>query len=338
MKKEKVSYFIVGLFVLVIGATLLVVLYRLTDQRGPVDHYHIHYHNVSGIKYGTIVSYEGYQIGQVEDVIPERRNNRIGYRVEISVNKGWKIPSDSVAMIVSSGLISSRMIDIHEGQSDIILSPGAELRGAEQVDLFQAMGDVASDFHRLTTEGIEPTLNVFIEQVTKMTDTLEHVASKNIQPFFETLQKNVSDPVIWNDTKRLLASMNLAVGNMNKFLGEENQQQVVEILKNFKGVGENMNQLTQRIEFTRSEIHKAASQLNKLVEENSENISDTITSSKASVKALHMTLTTISDHINSVMYDLEGMMRNLNEFSREIRENPSLLISSSPQAEEGEEK
>lgn len=336
MKKDSINYFVVGLFVLIIGAAMLVALYRLTDQRGPTDQYHVYYHNVSGLKYGTIVTYEGYQIGQVEGVLPERRSNQIDYRVDISVNQGWAIPSDSVAKIVSSGLISSRMIDISEGQNEIILSSGAELRGAEQIDLFSAMGDVATDFHRLTTEGIEPTLNVFIEQVTRMTDTLESVASTNIQPFFETLQKNLEDPVIWNDAKRLLGSLNKTVDNMNQFLDVENQQNIAGMLQNFEGVSENMNQLTRRIESTRVEIHKAASQLNALVTESREPLGETIHASKVSAEEMHSTLMTISDHINNIMYDFEGTMRNFHEFSREIRENPRLLISGSPQDDNGD--
>jgi len=338
MKKDSVNYFIVGLFVLILGATLLVVLYRLTDQQGPTDRYHVYYHNVSGIKYGTIVTYEGFQVGQVEKVTPERHLNRIDYRVEISISKGWVVPSDSVAMIVTSGLISSRMIDIREGQNKIILSPGSELRGEEQIDLFATMGDVASDFHRLTTEGIEPTLNVFIKQVTRMTDTLEDVTSNNIKPFFETLQKNIDDPVIWDDTKKLLAALNHTVDNMNRFLGEENQQHISGMLKNFDGMSENMNQLTRRFEQTRREIHKTATQLNKLVVDNRDAVSKTINASRMSAEELHTTLTTVAEHIDDLMYGLEGTIRNLNEFSREIRENPSLLISSSPQNDQGEEQ
>jgi phospholipid/cholesterol/gamma-HCH transport system substrate-binding protein len=218
------------------------------------------------------------------------------------------------------------------------LSPGAELRGEEQIDLFAAMGDVASDFHRLTTEGIEPTLNVFIDQVTRMTDTLENVAATNIQPFFETLQKNIEDPVIWNDAKKLLTSLNKTVDNMNRFLGDENQQHISGMLQNFESMSENMNQLTRRIEKTRREIHNAASQLNKLVVDNSDSVSKTISASRVSAEELHITLTTVSEHINTVMYDLEGTMRNLHEFSREIRENPRLLISGSPQDDHGNEQ
>lgn len=338
MKKDNINYFIVGLFVLMVGVTLLVVLYRLTDQTGPTDRYHVYYHNVSGIKYGTIVSYEGFQVGQVEHVKPERRRQGLTYRVEISVNQGWQIPSDSVARIVTSGLISARMIDIQEGQNEIILSPGAELRGDEQVDLFAAMGDVATDFHRLTTEGIEPTLNVFIEQVTRMTDTLESVASTDIRPFFETLQKNINDPVILQDAKSLLAAMNKSVDNLNRILSEENRQSITGVLNSFEGTGKNLEQLTRRIEVTRKEIHEAASQLNRLVKDNREPLGQTLSLSKTSAEELHNTLTTVSEHINNVMYDLEGTMRNLHEFSREIRENPRILLGGSAQREEGGEE
>ena len=70
MKRENINYLAVGLFVIVIMSAFFVVVYKITGRTGPTDHYFVTYDNVTGIKYGTPVSYEGYQVGQVELIEP----------------------------------------------------------------------------------------------------------------------------------------------------------------------------------------------------------------------------------------------------------------------------
>src|SRR3990172_5829245 len=107
MRRDRVNYFVIGVFVLAAGAALLLLLYRLTGTTGPTDRYHAYYDNVAGIKYGTVTYYKGFQVGQVESVSPEHREHRTRYRVEFSVTRGWKIPSGSVAAIVLPGPLAS---------------------------------------------------------------------------------------------------------------------------------------------------------------------------------------------------------------------------------------
>ena len=61
-----------------------------------------------------------------------------------SVQEGWKIPDDSVAYIVSSGLLAAVAIDIQEGRSSTPLRPGAEIQGSQEVDLFASVSSVLS--------------------------------------------------------------------------------------------------------------------------------------------------------------------------------------------------
>jgi len=115
MKRENINYFAVGVFVLSMLAMFFVVLYKITGRTGPTDEYYVVYSNVTGLKYGTPVLYEGYQIGQVEKIDPVHSGGATRYQISLSVIKDWKIPSDSIAHLVTSGLISAITIDIKEG-------------------------------------------------------------------------------------------------------------------------------------------------------------------------------------------------------------------------------
>ena len=65
MRRDNVNYLWVGSFVLVMAAVLLYALYRLTGQSGQGDVYYTRFPNVAGIKTGTVVTYEGFEVGNV---------------------------------------------------------------------------------------------------------------------------------------------------------------------------------------------------------------------------------------------------------------------------------
>ena len=95
MRSSKINYLVVGVFVLAMIGVLVVAVALLMGRTGAVDAYHAVYRNVTGIKFGTQVIYEGYPIGQVESVQPEERDGGMVFRVDFSITQGWKIPQDS---------------------------------------------------------------------------------------------------------------------------------------------------------------------------------------------------------------------------------------------------
>ena len=71
MRSSKINYLLVGCFVLAMIAAVVVTVATLTGRTGAVDRYYAIYSNVTGIKFGTQVIYEGYPIGQVEKLEPQ---------------------------------------------------------------------------------------------------------------------------------------------------------------------------------------------------------------------------------------------------------------------------
>jgi len=146
MRRDTINYTAVGAFVLVLFALVLTVLYQITGRRGPTDEYHAQYDNVEGIKYGTPDLYEGYPIGQVSEVLPVKSAQGTRFRLSLAVQNGWRIPADSEARVVKSGLLSAVAIDIREGDSASALSPGAEItsRGASDRSSVSRSGAVST--------------------------------------------------------------------------------------------------------------------------------------------------------------------------------------------------
>ena len=94
MKRDTVNYTLVGGFVVLMAVALVVVLVAVTGRSGPSDKYYVEYGNVTGIKFGTGVFYEGYRVGQVETIEPIPTEHGVRYKVALSVTAGWRIPRD----------------------------------------------------------------------------------------------------------------------------------------------------------------------------------------------------------------------------------------------------
>ena len=70
MKRDTINYLVVGIFVLVMLVALAALLLVVTDRRGPTDEYYVQYSSVAGVTSGTPIYFEGYTIGEVDDVEP----------------------------------------------------------------------------------------------------------------------------------------------------------------------------------------------------------------------------------------------------------------------------
>lgn len=286
MKHENVNYLVVGSFVLAVLAALIISLTLITGRDGDTENYNVYYDSVAGLKYGTIVSYEGYQLGQVESVEPVQDNGKTRYKVTFGIREDWKVPADSVARIVSSGLLGGISIDIKEGVSKTALKPGQTMSGQEGADLFAAVGGAAGDIKLLIGD-----VRKFVHTLNGETDLLA-------------------------DARKLLKRLDNSAANLEGMLSETNARNVSDMLGN-------MNSLSQRLDDTLSEVDHMVKSSSALVDDNRADI-------QRSIRHLSASLEVVSQHINTITYNLEGTSRNMNEFSRQIRENPGLLLGSTP--------
>jgi phospholipid/cholesterol/gamma-HCH transport system substrate-binding protein len=306
MRKDNVNYLLVGSFVLLMFGVLLVLVYRITGRQADTDTYYVRYGNISGVKVGTAVTYGGYQIGQVDEVEPVRAKGRTRYRLSLAIKAGWQIPEDSVARIVSPGLLSSNIIDIREGKSTASLRPGARINGQEEVSIMTVLNSMAFELKDLSDHSIKPLLNNLNRQVATVgTDLRRRI------------------PEITASTSQLLARLNRSAERLNDVLGDENRSHVNNVLANADKVSRNLANLSSEFARVRDQLDRLLRNSNQLLDHNRKDI-------RASVVALRTSLDTVSRNINTVVYNLRSTSRNMNEFSREIRANPGLLMGGTP--------
>jgi phospholipid/cholesterol/gamma-HCH transport system substrate-binding protein len=311
MKRDNINYLVVGSTVLAGMVLLLYVLFRLTGGVGERDPYHAYYGSVAGLRAGTPVNYEGYRVGAVSAIHPERRAAGMQYRVEMRVRDGWQIPADSIARIHAEGLLAETVINIEEGASREFLRPGDELQGQAGVDLFSALASVADEVGGLTRDGVRPLL-------------------ANLDSRINSLGDRVGEqlPLILDGMQGLVSSLQDSAVRINRILDSDREQQLVRVLDNADRMSVNMLQLSEGLLELQQEAGVLLATGRDLVEDNREDLD-------RSIRSLRHTLEEVAAQTEIILHDMEGTSRNMHEFSRQIRQNPGLLLGGRPAREQG---
>lgn len=322
MKSNKINYLLVGGFVIAMTVALVVVTAVLSGRTGATDAYFAIYKNVTGVKFGTQVLYEGYPIGQVEKITPMAEKGAMRFRVDMTVNQGWMIPEDSVASIRAPGLLSAITIAIDAGKSDKPLQPGTELKGQDAANLFAVMSNVASDLGNLADTHLRPLLISLDRTVNLMANLLEKDGERLVDEIV-TLVHDVGErvPKIAGDIEVFAAEMSKASKEITAFLSPANRAAMEDMIANLDAASK--------------DLHSVSGKTNQLLDNTNKMVSD------ANRQKVEATLTdvrhvteSLARHIDSINQNLEGTARNMYEFSREIRQNPGRLLGgSAPQDE-----
>lgn len=309
MKRDNINYFAVGVFVLSMLCVMLFLLYRLTGAANDTEIYYVKFHNVSGLISGTPVTYEGFVIGNVDDVVPIQKNNGTEYRITLQIKDSWNIPADSTARIYAAGLLADTVVDIREGQHSRHLQPGEEIIGVQEDDMFTVMNSVAAQFGELSQTTLKPLLS-------SVKETIDEVGGQ--------LQSSV--PILVDRSQRLLVQLDASVQQVHKLLEATNEVRISNIVKNVESTSENFHSLSAAFHHTQQELDSLIAQSNSLVGNNAQTIT-------ASIQSLHYSLDTLANRIDEIVYHLEDSSRNMNEFSRNIRHSPGLLLRGKGPAE-----
>lgn len=295
MKHDSINYTLVGVVVAAAIALLLAGLSMITGRGLATDDYIVRYRNVTGLRYGAPVFYQGYRIGEVGAVTPERNAEGTRYKVMLAIRHDWPIPKDSPARLQSSGLLADVSIGISEGRSHEMLKPGGELAGVEGADIFAAMGDLAAQVSDLTHNQISPLIRTLSQRVDSITGTIDQ-----------------STPLIMDQARTLLDRMNKASDALNDVLKPQNRAAVGAILGQVEG-------LSVELRKTRATLDGALGDFAAIAKDNRADL-------RSSVQDLRSTLGALSSRMDVIAHHLESSSRNLDEFSREIRSRPNRLI------------
>ncbi len=302
MYKQKINYVLIGFFVTAMLSAGVGAIALLSGRTGPTDRYFIVLDNVADVKFGTQVRYEGYPVGQVEGITPVIEGAGMEFRVGISIQPGWRIPADSIARIGSSSFLAAKTIDIDRGESQVAVAVGERIASAPPSDIFAAITATASEFSELSRKKLTPLL-----------ETLQSLA--------EALDGGA--PRILDELTAFTVSLNESIEPLQQILTQRNVDAVQNSIQNVEEATGNLAAISRNLTKTMVKVDNLAGNLDRLVEDNKDNVDQ-------SLKDIRYTLSAVAATVDSIVHNLEGTTRNMNEFSRLIRQNPGLLLDGTP--------
>ena len=214
MKRETINYALVGGFVVAMGLALLFALFQLTGRGKVTDTYFTDFNNVGGIKEGSMVTFEGHEIGRVGEISVQHSNGRTQYRLALNVKRGWEMPGGSTARRTATGFLAPLLVDIRAGHGPQ-LKPGEVIQADNSPLVMEAVADIAAKLAEITDRGIAPLLTRVGERIDRVGNQIEGAL-----------------PGLLSDLQKTLAQANRASSLLERALREENQQHLTRLLAN----------------------------------------------------------------------------------------------------------
>ena len=303
MKGNRLNYFAVGLFVIAAVVGLVVAVAVLSGRTGASEGYYAVYRNVTGVKFGTQVMYEGYPVGQVETVTPVPEAGGMSFRVNFAVRQGWRIPEDSVATIAAPGLLSAITISIQAGKSANALKPGSPVKSQEAANIFAMVSSVAGDIGVLAEQNVKPllaNLNQIAAEILAILDKDGKNLVRNAAAMVEDINARI--PVIAGNVQEFTDRMKKNSEEISELLSPENREKLDRAIANLDQATKNLEQLAA---ISRGVVSDNRGDIRYVVE-------------------------SVTRHVEAINQNLEGAARNMLEFTRQIRQNPGLLMGGTP--------
>jgi phospholipid/cholesterol/gamma-HCH transport system substrate-binding protein len=306
MTSAKVNLTLVGAFVLAGAASLVIALALLAGRSGPTDRYYTFYSNVAGLKYGSQVLYEGYPVGQVEQIDPVQEKGRLLFRVHLSVTRGWQIPEDSIARSEATGLLAPQTVAIAAGRSAKMLAPGGIITPGATNGLMSSVNSIATDVDQLTERALVP----LVENLNQQVSVLGAIIDDDVRPLVHNTNKLMASAA--TQMPQILENANAASANLARisdrvggFLDGERVQQLERMTAS-------ADQAVSNFKASSDEVREATRQ----------GAPDVV----ASLRELRLSVESLSRRSEAISQNLETSTRNLQEFSREIRQSPGALL------------
>jgi phospholipid/cholesterol/gamma-HCH transport system substrate-binding protein len=317
-QKIRAGIFFSLTFLLLVGFILFIIGNTLFKKR---DDYFIIYKNVSvnGLQLGSAVKYYGITIGRVED-ITFKKDNVNDVIVDISIKAGTPIKQDVEASLVGVGITGLKQIEITGGSDEAeLLPPGSRIQaGKDAFSDITGKAEIIAEKSELLINRLNDLVNDNNRQkVSRILLSLDSLLA-NINQLVGDNQTEITAIIANTDTissvvKNIAANTDIAMARVRELLESEDLDR---ILENSAAVSDSLKQ-TKIKQLVNRDIVESIQKLNSALEQASRTFS-------------HIDLTVMKgrDDLFKSLEDLEETLENLREFSRQISEDPSVLIRS----------
>jgi len=302
-----------GLFTLIAAVIFAVTLIILTGNKllDKKDKYYIRYYDssVSGLEIGSQVKYNGIRVGRIDNVKIDSDDIQ-AVIVTISVNSGTPIKQNSKAVISSMGITGMKAIEIKDGTNT-----SANLKPGSFIEPGKSSFDIISGKAEVIMTKTETVLNNLIEITNKenqikFTSLLEETdnAMKEVKLLLETNRIYFNKTI--SNSNKISNELIVTAKNLNSLI---EQMDILMKSGNIQTASKNLNHITEKL--NRIPLDSLAIALNSFLNSSQKTIN-------------HIDNTVIKARVDFIrtLATLKETVENMNEFSRLISEDPSILI------------
>ncbi|MBC8382554.1 MAG: MCE family protein [Candidatus Cloacimonetes bacterium] len=289
-KSQKIR---LGVFIIVALVLLFIMVGIIVGTKlfDKKDFYFIEYkdQSVSGLNIGSAVQYHGIRVGRIEELSIDKEDVTTVI-VEISVKEGTPIKTDVKAVMAAVGITGLKQIELIGGDPrNENLKPSSYIQPGES------------------------TLDVITDKAEDIANKIDEILRNIANILDERTQKNIQEVV--DNTNSSLKNINLILDDNRESLNESIEN-IARISSELANLLTTINNVTQQLDL--NQFNMTVSNINKSVDDLTEAFNN-----------INYTVLESQDDIIETIRLLKESMQNINEFSRMISENPSLLLKSS---------
>jgi phospholipid/cholesterol/gamma-HCH transport system substrate-binding protein len=306
----KQQKFRLGIFVLMtsILMVLLLSVFLVPKLRSKGNTYYVNFKGVSvnGLYDGSAVKYQGVEIGHVYRITvnPVDLNSILVY---VNIKKGFNVTKDMSVTMMYAGITGLKFLELSGGTgTSEILSSGEEIKTGK--GLGEKAEDIVSNID-MAVRSINEFLNP--DNLDKISLFLDNV-EKTSKVFSDVLQGKK-------------ASLENSIANMESMM-----QKFSELTAKLDLIAQNLNLMTQRIQATSEETFASLTkrfsdeELGRVLK----NLEEFISTANSGLKKLENVFLLQQEEMRRTFESLGEGLENLSRFSRELTEDPTLLIRS----------
>lgn len=268
--------------------------------------------SVNGINEGADVKYQGVRIGKVINLQVNPDNLR-SVLIYIRIKKGFMIKKDMRASLQYSGITGMRFVEISGGTTD-----AQDLEPGEKILPKKGLGERAEDIVLNVDSVVEAINNVLNpENREKISQTLTNIqkGTSIITDMLEKRKTSLENVVVNIET--ITRQLSEVTANLNEFstylLGVKEKLSPERIEKLANLTDTILQNLSRRV---------SDQELGKLIA----NVDTLMKTTNVSVRKVEEGFLSMSEEFNKTLVRLRQSIDNIARFTRELREDPTVLI------------
>jgi len=198
---------------------------------------------------------------------------------------------------------------------------------------------VATPAIDVTETEVKPMIAKISKAIGGFTDIMGEsggAMAKDVQALIQNL--SAATPEIIDNMETFSDRLNEGAEQLNRMLSKKNVQAFDQIVGNLQTTTVNMTTLTEQLGQTRGDLDLLLKKVDGLFGDIGTVVSDNRLDLDRSIVEMRHTVESVARHIDAINQNLEGASRNMQEFSRQIRLNPGLLLGGKPPADKAAAK